>query len=131
MKGAHANQFSGTGEFRLYDTGEREIAQVGAAHPGGQLDLAAKRPGASGVFFLDGAPSPFPLTIAGTSGYMLLRRVGLHVARVPADPSGRADVAWPIANDPALIGMYRHVQAAFRMNGAITFGPTLLHVLIL
>jgi hypothetical protein len=130
MKGAHANQFSGTGEFRLYDTGERELVQTARAEVGGHIDLSAKMTGASGVFFLEGTVSPFPTTIAGMSGSLLLRRVGLHPVRVPADVNGRADVSIPLANDPTQIGTYRHLQAAFRVNGAMRFGPTLLHALI-
>jgi hypothetical protein len=131
MKGAHANQFSGTGEFRMYDTGEHELVQTAPAVIGGTLDLSAKMSGATGVFFLEGTVSPFPLTIAGTSGSLLLRRVGLHPVRMPPDVTGRADVSIPLANVPSLIGTYRHVQAAFRVNGTIRFGATLVHALIL
>jgi hypothetical protein len=85
-------------------------------------------PGASGVIFLAGTPSPFPLVVPGVSGTLLLRRVGIRPARVRTDASGRADVSLPLANDPALIGTYEHVQAAFRIGGVLHLGPTLLHV---
>ncbi len=131
MKGAHANQFSGTGELRLYDTGERDLVQTAPAQIGGHLQMSAKMAGASAVFFLEGTPSPFPSMIAGTSGSLRLRRVGLHPARLPADVNGRADIALPLTGSPTAIGTFLHVQAAFRVNGTIRFGTQLIDALIL
>ena len=37
MKHTHANQFSATGEVRLYDTGERDLQVVGHPAAGGAL----------------------------------------------------------------------------------------------
>jgi hypothetical protein len=131
LKNTHANLFATSGQFRMYDTGESDLQVLHAAHAGGTLDLAAHRVGATGVFFLDGSLAPQPFAVPGIAGLLRLKRAGLSAVRRPADATGRADVMLPIANDPALIGTYRHLQAAFRTGAAIAFGAVAVDVLIL
>ena len=128
MKGAHANVFSGTGEFRSYETGERDLALSSPARVGLPLDLSARRTGASAVFFLSGTRSPAPVFIPGVTGSLQLNRVGLSVRRLTADANGRADTSWGIPNDPLLIGTWRHLQAVFRVNGVLGMGTTVIDV---
>jgi hypothetical protein len=131
MKDAHANQFATTGAVRLYDTGERDLQALSAPHPGTTLELAAKHSGASICLFLEGPLSSVPLHIAGTSGSLWLVRDGLRVTPKPADATGRADLSLPLGASSILIGIQRHFQAAFRVDGTLVFGQNLVDALIL
>lgn len=131
MKSTHANLLSGSGEVRVYDTGERALAVLNAPHVGGEVALAAKRSGASSAYFLMGTPSAQPLTIPGLFGNLHLRRVGLAAWRRPCDASGRADVTIPLPLDPAQIGTTLYFQAAFRSGGTTTFDGEVVPVLVL
>lgn len=128
MKATHANVFSGTGEFRLYETGERELHVASPATPGTAMLLAGRHPGATGAIFLSGALAPQPVFVPGASGVLFLDRVGVGVRRLATDATGRADVAWAIPNDSASIGTWRHLQVAFRVGGGLVLGPTVLDV---
>ncbi|MBI5363629.1 MAG: WD40 repeat domain-containing protein [Planctomycetes bacterium] len=130
FKNAHANQFASTGQFRLYDTGERDLVVRGDARIGGALELSAKHAGASEVLYLFGQRAPAPLHPAGTVGDLLLRRARLVVVAVGADADGRADLAQPSPADPVLRGRPWHVQAAFRVNGVLHFSKSVVDPLI-
>ncbi len=131
QKTTHANLLSGTGELRLFDTGERDLQVLGQPRVGAQLHLAARRAGAGAVIFLDGQRADVPLFVPGVAGQLLLLRQGLSVVRVPADASGRADVRLALPADPALVGTYRHLQAAFRVGSATVLGAVLSEPLLL
>ncbi len=130
VKGAHANQFSSSGEFRLHDTGESDSAVLRAPRPGGWMDLAAARSGASVVAFLSGPRAPFPVTVPGASGTLALDRAQLTLVRRTADASGRADLSVGIANDPLSIGTFLHLQSAFLVNGSWVLGTSVTDVLV-
>lgn len=130
-KSTHANVLSSTGEVRLFDTGERDLQALEPALAGGTLHLAARSNGATSVLFLVGDPAPMPFRVPGITGQLRLRRVGLGVARFPADANGRADWSASIPLDPALIGTVRYFQAAFRSPGLTRLGSTLLGLRIL
>lgn len=131
MKHTHANLLGSTGEIRLYDSGERDLVVFGQAYVGGTLELAAQHPGASLCVFLYGLPSSAPITFPGTEGELWLKRARLIVIPVVPDANRRADLSIPIPSDPALIGREWHLQAAFRVNGTLVFGRSLVDPLLL
>jgi len=130
VKGAHANQFAASGEFRLHDTGESDTTVLKAPRPASTMDVAAKKTGASVVAFLSGPRALFPSTIPGVPGVLALDRSQLILVRRPADATGRADLTVVIPNDPLLIGTYRHLQSAFLINGSWTLGASVVDVLV-
>ncbi|MBK7874597.1 MAG: hypothetical protein IPJ77_02410 [Planctomycetes bacterium] len=130
MKNAHANQFATTGQFRLYDTGERDLAVRGVPTVGGALELAARSAGATEVLFLFGPRASSPTRVPGTFGQLALRRTRLFVVPATTDASGRADLAYPLPADPGLHGRVWHVQAAFRIGGALHFSSTVVDPLL-
>ena len=130
-KDVHANSFGSQGSVRLYDTGERDLVQLQRAPPGGSLELAARRAGANFVFFLAGPRSAQPQSFPNTQGLLWLRRNALVVTPRAADAQGRAELSVPIPADPLLLGTEEHFQAAFRVQGVLVFGASVLDVLVL
>lgn len=126
FKNAHANLFATTGQFRLYDTGERDLTLTDTPRVGGTMQLSARAANATEVLFLFGLRAPAPLHLAGAQGELFLKRVRLTTIAVPADASGRADLSRVIAADPQLVGTRWHVQAAFRIQGVLHFSRTVL-----
>lgn len=129
-KSTHANQFGAAGEYRLYDTGEDDVAILHAPRVGSVWTLAARRTGASAVAFLSGPRLSVPVSVPGIGGSLALDRSQLELVRRRADGTGRADLALAIPNDPLQIGTWRHVQAAYFANGAWTFGASVRDVLV-
>lgn len=125
LKNAHANQFATTGQVRLYETGEADVAVLGQPMVGGTLAVAAKKAGATQALFLLGPRAPQPIVVPGTEGELRLRRTRLAVFPAPTDASGRADLVLPLPNDPALRGTQWHVQAGFVVNGVLVFSDAL------
>ncbi len=130
-KDVHANSFGSNGSVRLYETGERDLVLGSRAAPGGSFELAARRSGASFVFFLAGPRSAQPQVFPNTQGTLWLRRNALGVVPRAADAQGGADLSLPIPADPLLYGTEQHFQAAFRVNGVLCFGTSVLDALIL
>ncbi|MBL8856885.1 MAG: hypothetical protein JNL28_00045 [Planctomycetes bacterium] len=130
VKGAHANQFAASGEFRLHDTAEAETVVLNAPRVGGVMHVAARSPGAVAVAFLSGQRAPTPVALAGVGGTLALNRATMIVQRRAPDAAGEATLSVAIPNDPALIGTYRHLQTAFFVNGAWTIGPTVLDLIV-
>lgn len=130
FKNAHANQFATTGQFRLYDTGERDLCVTNTPRVGGTLDLSARAANATEVLFLFGQRSATPLHLAGSEGELFLKRARLTTIAVPADANGRADLSRAIPPNPAFIGTRWHVQAAFRIQGVVHFSRTVLDPLL-
>lgn len=131
MKSTHANLLAGSGEVRVYDTGEAELAVLGAPQAGGDVVLAARRGGAQAAYFLMGTPNAQPLVLPGIAGELHLRRVGLTAWRRSCDANGRADVVIPLPLQPALIGTTLYFQAAFRSGATTSFDDELVPVLVL
>lgn len=127
----HANVFGSLGGVRLYDTGERELAQLAQARVGSPLPLAAHRPGAGALFLLEGQPSSVPLVFPRALGELLLVRQGLRVRLAKAAADGRADFTLPVPANPLLIGSERHFQAAWRAGGLLHLGRTRVDALVL
>ncbi len=127
---AHANTFTSTGAVRLYDTGERDIQQLGGAVLGGVLPLAAKNDQASLVLFLVGALAP-PAVVPGVPGSLLLDRASLTVVPVGADATGRADAAVAIPGGSAWLGASFAVQAAYRTQGGTVLGSGVARAFVL
>jgi len=116
MKHAHANQFAATGQVRLYDTGECDVALLARPEAGHPLPVAARLAGAKTVLFLVGAPAPSPQTLPGVAGTLLLDRgAGIRAFLAPADASGRADLA--LSPSPGHFGVELAVQALARLKG--------------
>lgn len=130
-KSAHANQFATTGEVRLYDTGESDLFVQSPPRAGGTLEVTARHAGASEVLFLLGRRGSSPIHVAGTEGQLWLRRSRLSLTPAIPDANGRASISLLIANDPLVIGTEWHLQAAFRVNGVLVFGVTVVDPLIL
>jgi hypothetical protein len=130
-KDLHANQLGNIGRVDLLSTGEQSLVQRSRGELGQTLRLAARRPQASIVFFLQGPPSAQPQSFPGTLGQLLLVRSQLTIHARPADAQGGAELLLPIAPDPLLIGSERHFQAAFRRAGQLEFDSGLERVLIL
>jgi hypothetical protein len=131
FKDVHANQFGTTGRVQLFDTGERGLVQRSRAQIGQVLSLAARRPGASIVFFVQGVPSAQPTVFPGAVGQLLLVRNALTIHARPADALGSADLSLSLPPDPLLIGGELFFQAAFRRNLQLEFDSGLERVLIL
>jgi hypothetical protein len=116
---------------QLFDTGERGLVQRSRAQIGQVLSLAARRPGASIVFFVQGVPSAQPTVFPGAVGQLLLVRNALTIHARPADALGSADLSLSLPPDPLLIGGELFFQAAFRRNLQLEFDSGLERVLIL
>lgn len=126
FKNTHANVFATTGQFRLYDTGERDLTVTDTPRVGGTLELSARAANATEVLFLFGVRAPAPLYLAGSQGELWLKRTRLITVPVAADGNGRADLSRAIPADPQLVGRRWHVQAAFRIQGVLHFSRTVL-----
>jgi hypothetical protein len=131
-KDSHANIFSTTGSLRLYDTGERSLQVIEPVQIGGSLHLAAREPSALFAFFILGDRADTPAQIAGVGGSLLLDRTSLFlIAPRAADTTGRADLVWPLATDPAQVGTQFAAQAAFRLPGALNLSAEAVDLLLL
>jgi hypothetical protein len=93
------------------------------------LRAAAKRAGASFGLFLIGERREEPVGYPGTFGELWLERSTLRIVARPCDADGRADVELPLTGVGA--GLEVHVQAAFRVGGALHFGETVVDALVL
>lgn len=129
-KSLHANLMSSTGEVRLYDTGERDLALLGPTLLGGTLIAAASAPGASGTFFLLGKPRAVPAPFPGALGVLTLERdQRLKVFARPTDLSGTALLSLPISGATSLLGADLGLQAVSRVAGQLVFSETSLDLL--
>jgi hypothetical protein len=132
MKAAHANLFASTGEIRLYDTGQCELALIGQPEVGGTLHVAAKRPGARQVLFLLGTPATEPSTLGNMQGNLLLDRgASLMSHSRPANAAGRADLLLDLDGNPLPIGQGLAIQPAFRLQSGWILSERLLLPVIL
>jgi hypothetical protein len=124
-KHGHANQFGSTGEFRLYDTGERDLQVLGTQSSTNGLHLAARRPGATRAFFVLGQRLPSPVPFPGSTGALWIDRAsGARIFARAADATGRADLLQPLPL--GLLGNDFSAQAAFRVNGSLHFTATVV-----
>ncbi len=132
-KNVHNSVFGSAGAVRLLDTGERSLELLAAPTVGGTLRAAARRPGATGLaFFALGAPEDQGQAFPGiVEGRLLLRRGTMSVFPAALDAAGRADLARPVANDPALAGARLYVQGAFRVPGGLALTRERLDALVL
>ena len=112
-KDVHAQSFGAAGAVRFIDSGERSLQTIRTPRIGGELSMAARLPGASGGFFLLGAPGE-PITFPGVAGELLLDRRSLRVLAAAVDGTGRMDLNLPIGSDASLLGLRMNVQGAFR-----------------
>ena len=128
-KDTHANQASTTGAIRLYDTGERELQLLETPEVGGDLRLTARHPSQGNVFFLFGTRAA--PTVIGNAGTLFLDRQTLNIFVRTSDNQGRADFEQSIPNDSTLVGFTSSVQVAFRLQGLLELGATVLDPLIL
>lgn len=129
-KSLHANLLSSTGEIRLYDTGEGDLALLGPTLLGGTLTAASSTPGATGTFFLLGKPRAVPMQLPGALGQLSLERdQRLHVFARPTDFSGTALLALPISGSTSLLGADLGLQAVSRVAGQLVFSQTSLELL--
>jgi hypothetical protein len=129
-KSLHANLLSSTGEIRLYDTGEEDLALLGPTLLGGTLTAASSTPGATGTFFLLGKPRAVPMQLPGALGQLSLERdQRLHVFARPTDLSGTALLALPISGSTSLLGADLGLQAVSRVAGQLVFSQTSLELL--
>jgi hypothetical protein len=120
VKHAHANQLASTGEFRLYDTGERDLQIVGAPSLASGLHLATRMPGATRAFFVLGQRLATPIPFPGSTGELaILRSQGGKTFVRPTDATGRADLTRPLPFGP--LGIDFAAQAVFRVSGALHF----------
>ncbi|MFT7679223.1 MAG: hypothetical protein ACI8QC_003223 [Planctomycetota bacterium] len=129
-KDTHNNVLSNTGGVRLYDTGERQLQQLGVAELGGNLHLAAKRQNSLISMFLVGTESA-PVQVGGVLGKLLLDRSTLTIQLVPSDANGRADLDINVPQDPAWVGTPFAVQAAFRLPHRTALSKHLARPLLL
>ncbi|MCE9595862.1 MAG: hypothetical protein K8S98_16865 [Planctomycetes bacterium] len=131
-KHVHANQFGSTGEFRIYDTGERDLQLVAAPHHGGSLALKSRHPGSSIILFVVGVPSNGPQTFPGCIGTLWIDRKALpKVFARPSDAQGEASFSLPLANSPSVIGTTFAVQAAARAGGKLYFSTSVVAPVVL
>ena len=112
-KDVHAQSFGASGAVRFVDSGERSLQTTCTPRIGGELAMAARLPGATGGFFLMGAPGA-PVSFPGVAGELLLDRRSLRVIAAPVDATGRMDLGLPIGADASLLGVRMNVQGAFR-----------------
>jgi hypothetical protein len=132
MKHAHANQFATTGEFRLYDTGERDLTILEPPRPGGNLHLATRWQAASTALFLLGQAAGAASHPAGTAGGLWIDRgARMRIFARPADASGRADLVLPLPPDPAWVGVSFAAQSAARSGGVLRFSATVVEMVVL
>lgn len=125
MKHAHANQFGATGEFRVYDTGERDAQLVGAPRIGGSLDVASHHAGSTSTLFVVGPLASGAQTFPNTTGTLWIdRKARPTVFARPSDGQGNAVLSTPLSNSAALIGSTFAVQAAARAGGKLHFSAS-------
>jgi hypothetical protein len=130
-KNLHANQVGTTGEVRLYETGERDLAQLAPARLGQSLEVASLEPGAALGIFLVGVRASKPTSLPGMQGQLHLARTSrLRVFGRAADATGRADLSMPIPMNSGMVGVDLSVQVANRVAGRIVFSDTVLDPLI-
>ncbi|MCC6406922.1 MAG: hypothetical protein IT453_07140 [Planctomycetes bacterium] len=132
MKHVHANQFGSTGEFRVYDTGERDLQVVAAPRHGGNLQLAAHHPGSSITLFVVGPLSPTAQTFPNCTGSLWIDRKArpLVFAR-PSDAAGNAVFSAPLSSSSSAIGVPFAVQAAARAGGKLHFSTSVVEPVVL
>ena len=112
-KDVHAQSFGASGAVRFVDSGF-SLQTTSTPRIGGELAMAARLPGATGGFFLMGAPGRRVLSFPGVAGELLLDRRSLRVIAAPVDATGRMDLGLPIGADASLLGVRMNVQGAFR-----------------
>ncbi|MEZ6014203.1 MAG: hypothetical protein R3F49_03750 [Planctomycetota bacterium] len=130
-KNVHNSQWGASGAVRLLDTGERSLELLDTPEAGGALQAVARHQGAGMAFFALGQPLAAGQSFPGVQGELLLQRGTMTVFPAALDASGRANLTLPLANHPALIGSRVHIQAAFRVPGALALSPERLDALIL
>ena len=129
-KSLHANLVSSTGEVRLYDTGERDLALLGPALRGGLLEATAKQAGASHALYLVGARAQTPATIPGALGQLHLVRAGrMYIYSRPSDLLGESTLSLPLPTTTALVGAPYAMQVVHRVNGQLVFSGEVLDLL--
>ncbi len=132
MKHAHANQFSSSGEFRLYDTGERDLQLLAQPQLGSPISSASLAPGATTTLFIVGTKLSAPTTFPNSSGLLWIDRTkAVRVFARSADATGRADFDYSISSNPAWIGYSFAIQAAARVAGHLVFSSSVLEPVIL
>jgi hypothetical protein len=131
-KHAHANQFATSGDIRLLDTGEHDLALTAPARLGGALSLASRSEGSLVTWFLLGAELGTPLPLEGIDGPLTIDPAAPMIA-VPlnADAEGRADLVVPLPLEPALAGLPLAIQALFVVPGAPRLSAATARPLIL
>lgn len=130
-KHAHANQFATTGEYRLLDTGERDLQLT--AHPtvGGTWQAESLEPGAKSAFYLLGARSARPEQPFAGAGTLWVDRGALsNVWLRPCDAQGRSQLVQPIPSQASLIGSDLALQVAARVGGAWRFSDVFISPVI-
>lgn len=131
LKHAHANQLGATGEYRLYDTGERDAQLVAAPRQGGTLEVASRYPGSTVTLFVLGPLGPAPQSFPGCTGSLWIdRRASPTVFARTSDAQGRAWLVTPLSGSAA-IGTTFAVQAAARAGGELHFSAAVVEPVVL
>ncbi|MEL6712438.1 MAG: hypothetical protein AAFP86_01610 [Planctomycetota bacterium] len=125
-KSVHAQVFGADGELLLYDTGERELHLTSTPRVGGNIEASARFAGATSGWFLAGPLAQSPLLFPGSTNPLLLERGSIRVVPAAADASGRIDLVLPVPQNPALVGLQIHLQAAFPIPAGLEFSPGVL-----
>jgi hypothetical protein len=132
MKHVHANQFGATGEFRVYDTGERDLQTTAAPRHGGTLELSARRAGATHVLFAIGQLASHAQPFPGSVGTLWIdRKAAPLVFARAADAQGEAHLSVPLTNSSSAIGVHFAVQAAARVASKLYFSATVVEPIVL
>jgi hypothetical protein len=131
-KHVHANQFGATGEFRIYDTGERDLQLIAPPRHGGTLALESRHPGSSITLFAVGAPSRGPQTFPNCFGtFWIDRKASPNVFARPSDAQGDSTLSVPLSSSPSVIGTTFAVQAAARVGGKLHFSSAVVTPVVL
>ncbi|MCC7012160.1 MAG: hypothetical protein IT454_06350 [Planctomycetes bacterium] len=126
-KATHANQFSATGEVRLYDTGRRRTQLVEAPVVGGPLHVAARESGATRILFYVGARSAAPLAFPGGGQWWIVRQGAKRYLRA-TDSAGRADLVLYLG--PAAAGADLAIQTVARTPGGARLGTNVVEPVV-
>jgi hypothetical protein len=131
-KDAHANRFAASGRVARYDSGERELALVQGARPGGTLEVALRSTQAlRSACFVVGLRREVPRTLRRLGPLFLDLGGPLHFAAGTLDAAGCARARLAVPATSSVIGLPLGIQGLGLSSGGPRLAPILVEPPIL